>query len=192
MYKPQPRTRKAGKGNVMEEKKLIEEYDIELREPECVPGAPVYSAKVNIPNDVCEVMPYLNAILDRAFYSGDNQFIVWKDGERKYALRPHELAVSTIFNREQAHELVDKTVAEINRVWERRGEITPDNTKRTPPKVLDILKLLPRTNCKDCGLQSCMAFAAELVEGNLRLEDCPYLLEEENAEALQGLQDLGL
>ena len=176
----------------MTEETLIREYEIELHAPPCLPGAPVYAAKAHIPNDVSEVMPYLNAVLDRPFYGGDNQFIIWQDEERKYALRPNELAVSTIFDREQAAELVEKAVAMINEIWERRGEITPDHTKKTPPKVLDILKLLPRTNCQDCGLQSCMAFAAELVEGTCRLEDCPYLLEDDNAEALQGLKDLGL
>lgn len=176
----------------MSDKALIEEYEIELHEPPCLPGAPVYAAKARIPDDVSEVMPYLNAVLDHTLYGGDKQFLVWQDEERKYALRPHELAVSTIWNREQAEELVEKAVAMINGIWERRDEITPDHTRKTIPKVLDILKLLPRTNCKECGLQSCMAFAAELVEGTCRLEDCPYLLEDDNAEALQGLKDLGL
>jgi ArsR family metal-binding transcriptional regulator len=176
----------------MRDKALIEEYEIELCDPACFPGASFWAAKAHIPNDISEVMPYLNAVLDKPFYSGDKQFIVWKDSERKFALRPNELAVSLILDREQALELVEKAVDRINGIWERRDEITPDDTKRTPPKVLDILKLLPRTNCKDCGLQSCMAFAAELIEGNKRLEDCPYLLEDENAEALQGLKELGL
>jgi ArsR family metal-binding transcriptional regulator len=175
---------------VVQDGALIKDYDIELCNPACHRGASVWSAKVSLSKDVSEVMPYLNAVFERPVYDGDNHYIIWKEGGRKYALRSQELAVSLILDREQAAELVDKAVAEINRVWERRSEITPDHSRRTPPRLLDIIKLLPRTNCGDCGLQSCMAFAAELVEGTLSPEDCPPLAED--PEALARLEELGL
>lgn len=171
---------------------LIEGYDLELCAPECMPGVTIWSAKARIENDVSEAMPYLNAALDRALYGAGNQYIIWKEGGRKYALRPHELAVSSVLDREQAHELAEKAVSMINEVWGRRDEITPDYKVRIPPKLLDILKHLPRTNCRDCGLASCMAFAAELIEGNRRLADCPPLCEEGNTEAMRCLEELGL
>ena len=74
----------------------------------------------------------------------------------------------------------------------KRDEITPDYSKRTPPKLLDILKYLPRTNCRECGVPGCMAYAAELIEGNKSLEDCPPLGEEGSADALRYLEGLGL
>ncbi|MDY6795476.1 MAG: (Fe-S)-binding protein [Actinomycetota bacterium] len=174
------------------EKPLIEEYEMELHEPPCLPGAPVWAVKAKLSRDVSEVMPYLNAVKDRPFYGGEGKFIIWKDNERKYALRPLELAVGAVWEREQARELVEQVVEEINSVWERREKITPDHTTRTPPKVLDILKLLPRTNCGECGLASCIAFAAELIEGNRRLKDCPALEEEDYAEARRQLEEMGL
>lgn len=51
--------------------------------------------------------------------------------------------------------------------------------------VLDILKVLDRSNCKECGLPTCMAFAAEVIAGNKRLEDCPRL-DPAKAAALDG------
>lgn len=171
---------------------LIEGYQLELSAPECMPEVPVWSASAHIQNDVSEVMPYLNAVLDRALYDSDNQYIIWKEGGRKYALRPHELAVSSILDREQACDLVGSAVAAINQIWSKRDEIAPDYSKRTPPKLLDILKHLPRTNCRECGVPSCMAFAAELIEGNRRLEDCPPLSEEGSTDALRHLEGLGL
>ena len=68
----------------------------------------------------------------------------------------------------------------------------PDFSKRTPPKLLDILKQLPGANCRGCGVPSCIAFAAELIEGGKRLADCPALAEESNADALPQFEDLGL
>jgi len=176
----------------MEKKDLIEVYDLELCDPACLPGASMWAAKAHLPGDTSEVMPYLNAVLDRPLYSGNKQWIVWKDGGRKYALRPRELAVSLILERKQAEELVEEAVEMINGVWRRREEITPDATVRNPPKVLDILRCLPRTNCGECDMPSCMAFATALAEGDRAVEECPYLCGEEYAESLEKLRELGL
>ncbi len=42
-------------------------------------------------------------------------------------------------------------------------------------KPMDIYKLLPKTNCKKCGLPSCMAFAVRFIERKVGIEDCPEL-----------------
>lgn len=41
--------------------------------------------------------------------------------------------------------------------------------------TIEILAALPRTNCRDCGLPSCLAFAAAVVAGHRPLAQCPYL-----------------
>ena len=43
---------------------------------------------------------------------------------------------------------------------------------------LDIFKLLPRTNCGECGIPTCMAFAMKLAAKNAELAACPYASEE--------------
>ncbi len=56
-------------------------------------------------------------------------------------------------------------------------------------KVLDVYRLLPRTNCHQCGMV-CMAFASALLMGKARPEDCPPLVEEEkHAEAYEKLRE---
>jgi hypothetical protein len=40
---------------------------------------------------------------------------------------------------------------------------------------LELYKLLEKTNCKECLLPSCMAFAVAVVQGQKKLADCPYL-----------------
>jgi len=39
---------------------------------------------------------------------------------------------------------------------------------------LQIFKLLPNTNCKECGYPTCLAFAMKLAAGKESLEKCPY------------------
>ena len=75
----------------------------------------------------------------------------------------------------------------INKTWERRGEITPVYEKRTL-RAKDILALLPKTNCGECGLPNCFAFAMAMVRGQKKLTDCPPLQQHrENMEALKEL-----
>ncbi len=38
---------------------------------------------------------------------------------------------------------------------------------------IEVHKLLPMTNCKECGLPSCMAFAVKFLKGEKIVEDCP-------------------
>ncbi len=43
---------------------------------------------------------------------------------------------------------------------------------------LEIFKLLPKTNCKKCGMPTCLAFAMALAQKRAKLEDCPDVSEE--------------
>jgi len=45
-------------------------------------------------------------------------------------------------------------------------------------KGLDIFKLTPKTNCKDCGNATCMAFSMKVAQGGIELSKCPHLSEE--------------
>ncbi|MFA5350995.1 MAG: acetyl-CoA decarbonylase/synthase complex subunit gamma [Candidatus Omnitrophota bacterium] len=40
---------------------------------------------------------------------------------------------------------------------------------------LDIYKLLPKTNCRKCGLATCLAFAMQLAKKALAVEKCPFI-----------------
>jgi len=42
-------------------------------------------------------------------------------------------------------------------------------------KALDIYKLLPKKNCKECGEPTCLTFAMKLASGKVKAEDCPHL-----------------
>lgn len=55
---------------------------------------------------------------------------------------------------------------------------------------LTLHKLLPRTDCKKCGKQTCLAFAIDLAKGKLHLEDCPSLEQPEFAENRRALVKL--
>ncbi len=43
---------------------------------------------------------------------------------------------------------------------------------------LEIYKLLPKTNCKECGFPTCLAFAMKLAQKQAELSACPYVSEQ--------------
>jgi acetyl-CoA decarbonylase/synthase complex subunit gamma len=43
---------------------------------------------------------------------------------------------------------------------------------------IQIFKLLPKTNCKECGVPTCLAFAMNLASGKAELDTCPYVSDE--------------
>jgi len=46
---------------------------------------------------------------------------------------------------------------------------------------IQIYKLLPQTNCKECGFPTCLAFAMKLAAKQVELSACPYVSEESKA-----------
>jgi acetyl-CoA decarbonylase/synthase complex subunit gamma len=46
---------------------------------------------------------------------------------------------------------------------------------------LEIYKQLPKTNCKDCGFPTCLAFAMKMAAGQVSLDKCPHVTEEAKA-----------
>jgi len=46
---------------------------------------------------------------------------------------------------------------------------------------IQIFKLLPKTNCKECGVPTCLAFAMNLASGKAELDSCPYVSAEARA-----------
>jgi acetyl-CoA decarbonylase/synthase complex subunit gamma len=52
-------------------------------------------------------------------------------------------------------------------------------------KGLDIFKLTPKTNCKDCGNPTCMAFAMKVAQGSVSIDKCPHM----SSDALRQLSE---
>ena len=55
---------------------------------------------------------------------------------------------------------------------------------------IDVYKLLPKTNCKECGQENCMAFATKIVNREVTIDSCPPLLKKEHEKAYNQLKEL--
>jgi len=172
------------RGNIMPDKdgscreslqKLISDYELELHTPPCIPGAATWSARASLKTDISAVLPYLNAQLEGADYDHDTGILIWKDQYHSFAFRSREIKAAPALDREEARDLIDRAVALVNEAWRGRERIEPCYEKRTLPNLMEIYRLLPRTNCGKCGCVSCMGFAAKLREEDKELSCCPVL-----------------
>ncbi len=171
---------------------LIDRYDVEVFTPPCDLGAERFTAKARLTADISDVLPYLNATLPGATYYPAAQALIWRKTGHSYAFHAHELAVSNLEDRGGAETELKEAVALVNSTWERRGEITPSTATRQRPTAMAVFKLLPRTNCKQCGEATCFIFAGKLVVSQRQLADCPPLAEAQYAAQRAALETMGL
>lgn len=71
--------------------------------------------------------------------------------------------------------------------------MTERETKKTGLREIspiDVYMLLPKTNCKECGLENCMAFAAKVVNREVAIEVCLPLLEKVNEKNYRTLWEM--
>ncbi len=163
--------------------KLIADYEIELTEPGCSPGIGRYGLLITVPADISDIFPYLNAVLDDTLYDHENRILIGRDKDRRCAFRPQNIRVAGIDDVADAPRIAEEIVERTNQVWEQREEIMPSYRERSVPAAIDIYQLLPRTNCKECGYPTCLAFAADARNGPELLEKCPPLSRPENADS---------
>lgn len=152
--------------------KLLKDYAVQLVEHGCAPGAGRWGALVTVDDDISAVFPYLNAVLPNAKYDHENHVLIWQDQGQWYAFRPNEIRIANVEGLEQAQKIVADLVDRVNRIWLERNSITPRFTERKLASIIDIFKLLPGTNCKQCGYPTCMAFAADLRKHAVQAEAC--------------------
>ena len=169
---------------------LIDHYDLEVFTPPCDPGAERYAARARLTVDISEVLPYLNATLRGAIYHPGANALTWKKGGHNIAFHAYEIATSNIEDREGAEQEIKAVIDLVNRTWERRAEISPDTTTRQRPTPMAIYKLLPNTNCKQCGEPTCYSFALKLTASQKKLADCSQLYEPQFADRQAALEEM--
>ena len=163
---------------------LLKGYTKEIFRPECNPSFQSVHCMAHLEQDITGVLPYLNVVLGGFEYLEDPPAVTFRVHGKIIGVHPRKIAVNALKDEEEADKILEWLKREINDAWERRDEIVPSTEGAPKPKVFEILKCLPRTNCRECGQPTCMVFAVRVAEGVKGPEDCPRL-SEGNAGRLQ-------
>lgn len=154
---------------------LLKSYTKEVFRAKCNPSFESVHCIAHLEEDIREVLPYLNTVLGGFSYTEDPPSLTLRVQGRLITLHPREIAINALEDEAQAEKILQWLKKEINETWERRHEIEPTKDVPQRPQLLEILKRLPKTNCKECGQPTCMVFATLLAEGVKGPEDCPGL-----------------
>jgi ArsR family metal-binding transcriptional regulator len=140
----------------------------------------------HIEGDLGPVLPYLNAVLPQASYAPTANTLTYMDSYRMIALYPGRITIA------KADEIVDAwlTLERIrllaSQTWNDRDRIVPSFETRKRPPALEIFKRLPRTNCRQCGEPTCLAFALRVWKGETSARSClPVFEADSNFSHLQ-------
>ena len=163
--------------------------DFSLESPGCVPGSVVYRAHFKLETDISELFPYINAVAEAPVYHETPHHIMFALDGFEWILYPHEIIGRLFENREQALTFFYRLRDFLNDIDAKKDSLEPNFTTHKTVSLLDILKLLPRTNCQECGYTTCMAFAAALSKRGATLNQCPQLNhpDNKNADTLQAM-----
>ena len=141
------------------------------------PGTIRFIAMVD--RDISPAFPYLNAVIDGAIYNHHGHTLTFLRGENRISLFPSKITGTKLDDRAAAHEALAWTVNMLNDCWQRKDEIEPNYERRQQLGALDIYKLLPGTNCRQCGQMTCLAFATRLSQQQDNISKCRELLQAE-------------
>jgi ArsR family metal-binding transcriptional regulator len=154
---------------------LLESYDLEIFNSKCNPGAMSVHCFAHLAQDVSDVLPYLNTVLGGFEYTKAPPSVTFKSQGKLITVHGRKIAVNALKDEAEARKIIEWLKREINDAWDRRDQIEPSDHAVPRPKLFDILKLLPKTNCKACGEPTCMVFAARAAEGVKDSSNCPAL-----------------
>jgi len=158
---------------------LLHKYDLKIVLSDCNPSSLKVNALADLSDDISEVLPYLNTVLKGLQYYPEEKILTVKKEGRLISFRPRQIALTKLEDENEATVVMEELKRIVNETYANRDHIKPTYTSRPISRPLDIFKLLPGKNCKECGEPTCMAFALKLVNDEVELNQCPLLLKKE-------------
>ncbi len=168
---------------------LLKSYKITRTLP-CIADPEKIRVIAEVFGEIYEAFPYLNATLKGCIFDHPALTLTIKKGEKLITLHVNHMTLTKIDDEKEA-EMVLKWVQNlVNETYQNRNNIKPDYTMKMELKPTDIIKLLPGTNCKKCGLPTCLSFAFKLIKKEVGIGECPPISSDEYQEKRQVLLEL--
>ncbi len=158
---------------------FLRDYTLRMVLSDCNPSSQKVNAIADLPEDISEVLPYLNTVLKGIQYDETEKILVVKKGGRMITFRPRQIALTKLEDESEARIVMEEIKHILNETYANRERIKPTYNSVLAPKPLNIFKLLPGKNCKECGEPTCMAFALKIVNHEAEWMACPLLSKKE-------------
>lgn len=141
-------------------------------------GAPSGSlgARFELDRDLDPLFPFINAVARDAQFFETPLYIKFVFADHLCAFYPREGVFSPVKDLGDALAFLPRLISFVADIAKRRAQIVPNHRKFKTESALDILRLLPRHNCRACGYSTCVAFAAALSRRLTSPLNCPHLI----------------
>ena len=174
---------------------LLNSYKITRILP-CIADPEKIRVIAEVSEEIHEIFPYLNAVIKGCIYNHPALTLTIRNEEKLITLHTKHVTMTLIEDEKEAQEILDWLKDLINQTYQNRDQIEPNYSEGGQLKPSDIQKLLPGTNCKECGFRSCLAFAFKLVDQKIEIVKClplfSDLFKEKRNVLLEILQNAGL
>jgi ArsR family metal-binding transcriptional regulator len=141
------------------------------------PGKIIVTSRPNRPLD--EVLPYLASLPGVIAYNPGAGAVTFRRPSGFLTVYPERVFITQVKDVQEGLELLASLKDAINATWEGRAELAAATGARRAPRPLDLWTLLPQTNCRACGEETCMAFACNLLLQKRELAECEPVYREE-------------
>jgi ArsR family metal-binding transcriptional regulator len=127
---------------------------------------------------LAEALPYLASLPNAIAYNPDAVALTLRRNPGFITFYDQTIYITKVDGLDEGLTLLEALTQAVNATWQHRSELIPVTSRRRAPAPLDVWALLPQTNCGQCGIPTCMAFAFGLLQQTRRIADCPALRED--------------
>lgn len=166
---------------------LLTGYTKTISLPTCMPGSTSLHCVADLNEDISEAIPYINATIGGYGYVREPASVSFKMYGKLLTVHARQICVNALKDEEEAENILKWLMKEINEAWKNRDSIEPKYEDPPKPTMVQILKYLPKTNCRECGLPTCTVFATRVASGLKNADNCLPLTGDKKSELEQFL-----
>lgn len=125
--------------------------------------------------DASFLFPYINAVARFARLMDTPPSIRFPYKDVQCVIYPDYGVATPLKDRSHAENFRDEIMDYLNSISRRMKEIAPKHKVFRKVAVTDIIRILPKINCRECGYKSCLAFASMVSMQKEVPSSCPKI-----------------
>lgn len=131
-----------------------------------------FRVEISFQRNLAYLIPILARLIRGGSFRPDVPVLAFEEEHRLLVVSPGRLVVCRADDLLDIWVMLRCAVELVTAGWNRRVSIEPERQPRQGIGAIEIFKRLPGTDCRQCGLSSCMEFAVSLLVGRRRVSQC--------------------
>ncbi len=134
------------------------------------------------------LIPMMARLIRGGAYRYEVPLLVFEEEHRLLAVSGTEMVICRADDLLDAWIMLRCMTELILSAWDHRLNLQPETDPRNGIGAIEMFKRLPGNNCGKCAYGNCMEFAMLLFRGKSRMDQCPWLLQDEGTAHRESLR----